>query len=127
MVVPVMETLSIILDGGPDTDSEELARLTEDLRHRLLELDVEAVDLVRTDDIPIGAKPIDAFSLGALAVTAAAGTAKAVIDLVRAWITTRPVRGAKVTVDGESLELNGASAADLERLARAFIDRHTSE
>jgi hypothetical protein len=127
MVGIAMKTLTVILDGGPDTDTEEVAGLAEELRRRLLELDVEAVDLVRTDDIPMEAKPLEAFSLGALAVTAAAGTVKAVVGLVRAWITARPIRGAKVTVDGDSLELTGASAADLERLARAFIDRHISE
>jgi hypothetical protein len=122
-----MKTVTVILDGGPDTDTEEVARLAEQLRRRLLELDVEAVDLVRTDDIPAGAKAIEAISLGALAVTVAGGTVKAVVDLARTWIAARPIRGAKVTVDGESLELTGASAADLERLTRAFTDRHTSE
>jgi hypothetical protein len=125
-MVHTMETLTVILDGGPDTDTEELAHLAEQLRRRLLELDVEAVDLVRTDDIPMGAKPIQAFSVGALAVTAAAGTVKAVVDLIRVWLKARPVRSAKITLDGDSLELVGASTADLESLARAFIDRHNS-
>ena len=37
--------LILSLDIGPETDIEELAELTQQLREELLELDVEAVDL----------------------------------------------------------------------------------
>jgi hypothetical protein len=120
-----MEVLGVILEGGPDSDSEELAGLAQELRRRLLELDVETVRLARSNEIPVGAKPGEALTLGVLAVTVAAGSVRNVIDLVSVWLRTRPVRTAKVTWGGDSLELAGVSAADQQQLIDAFIDAHT--
>jgi hypothetical protein len=56
--------LTVVLDGGSDTDAPELAELTGQLRRRLLELDVERVELVRSAEVPVRAKPLDAVSIG---------------------------------------------------------------
>lgn len=116
--------LMVVLDGGSDTDAPELAELTGQLRRQLLELDVETVELARSAEVPEGAKPLDAVSLGALVVTAGPGMVTAVVGLVRKWLAHRPVRSAKLTIDGDSIELSGATAAEQERLIAAFVDRH---
>jgi hypothetical protein len=117
--------LAVVLDGGSDTDAPELAALTGQLRRRLLELDVETVELARSAEVPEGAKPLDAESIGALVVTAAPGLLEAVVALVGQWLTSRPVRSAKLTIDGDSIELSDATAAQQEQLIAAFIDRHS--
>jgi len=91
----------------------------------LLELDVETVELVRSTDVPEGAKPLDAVSIGALVVTAGPGLLKTVVELVGKWLARRPVRGAKLTIGGDTIELSEATAAEQQQLIAAFVDRHS--
>ena len=116
---------TLVFDGGADTEPREVSELTTQFRQRLLELEVETVELVRDSDIPVGAKPVDAIAIGGLVVTAAPAVVEAVIALVKAWLSSRPIRTAKVTIGGDSIELTQASPADQERLVQAFVDRHT--
>jgi hypothetical protein len=51
------ERLTLAVAGGPDTDDAELAELTGQLRRRLLELEVESVEPLRSTKVPPGAKP----------------------------------------------------------------------
>ncbi len=118
--------LTLAIDGGPDTDANEVSELTAQLRQRLLELDVDAVELVRSQDVPAGAKPGDAISLGALIVTLAPAAMTAVIGLLKDWLTSRPVRSARLTIDGDSIELSNVSPEDQEKLTEAFIERHAN-
>jgi hypothetical protein len=117
--------LTVVLDGGTDTDARELAELTGQLRRQLLELDVETVELARSTEVPEGAKPLDAMSRGVLVVTAGPGLLKAVVGLVGEWLAHRPVRSAKLTIDGDSIELSDATAAEQEQLLAVFVDRHS--
>jgi hypothetical protein len=119
--------LTLAIDGGPGSDDREVAELTSQLRDRLLELDVERVELVRSDEIPEGAKPGDAISLGTLLITLAPSAVTAVIGLLKEWLANRPVRTAKVTIGGDSIELTDASTADQERLAEAFAAKHANQ
>ena len=56
--------LTLVVDGGSETDAEEVSKLTTQVRQRLLELDVHTVELVRTGDLPEGAKPVNAVTIG---------------------------------------------------------------
>lgn len=116
--------LTVVVDGGLDSDDREVSELTGHLRDRLLELDVERVELIRETDVPEGAKPVDAVTVGALAVTLTPSIVQAVVELIKSWVGSRPVRGAKVTIDGDSIELTNVTEEDQERLTRAFIERH---
>lgn len=60
----------------------------------------------------------------ALIVTLAPSLVQTVIELVKAWLGSRPIRSAKVTIDGDSLEVTCVSEEAQERLTQAFIDRH---
>jgi hypothetical protein len=115
--------LTLALNCAPDSDPVEVDDLTGQLRRRLLELDVENVEPVRSSDIPAGAKSIDAAAIGALTVTMSPAVISAVIGLVKSWMTDRPVRTAKLTIGGDSIELTHASSADQERLVRMFLER----
>jgi hypothetical protein len=122
-----MTQVWLAVDGGDDTDARELADLTAQLRRRLLELDVERVELVHSEDIPPGAKPAEAIAIGALVVTTAPAALKAVVGLVDSWLRNRPVRSATVTIDGDSMELAKISRTEQQQLLQAFLDKHTKQ
>ncbi|MFH8448800.1 hypothetical protein ACH4CD_06120 [Streptomyces fungicidicus] len=115
------ERMRLVLTGSQDSDQEELDELTLRLRERLLELDVDDVELNRSGDIPAGAKPVDAIAVGALVVTVAPIALRSVLDLVRTWIETRPVRTVSITLGEDSLELEAVSPAEQQRLIDAFL------
>jgi hypothetical protein len=121
-----VQRLTVVLDGAAETDAHEVTDLTGQLRRQLLGLEVEAVEPVRNDDVPDGAKPLDAVSVGALVVTCTSGALRAVVMLVDKWLAHRPVRGAKLTIGDDSIELTDVSAADQQRLLQAFVDRNSS-
>ncbi|HKN49771.1 MAG TPA: hypothetical protein VJ010_06045 [Actinomycetota bacterium] len=120
-----LERLILVLEGDTDTDAEELTALTAQLRWRLLELDVESVESVREGEVPLGAKPIDVVSVGAIVVMLSTAAVPAVVRLMEGWLQ-RPVLRIKVTIGGDSLELTNASKADKRDLTQAFLDRHTT-
>ncbi|MEF9907198.1 hypothetical protein [Streptomyces sp. P9-A2] len=115
------ERMQLVLTGGPDSDQEELDELTRHLRERLLELDVDRVEPVRSGHVPPGAKPVDAIAVGALAVTLAPIALRSVLGLVQTWIENRPVRTVSIALGDDSLELEAVSAADQQRLIEAFL------
>ncbi|WP_431995649.1 hypothetical protein [Streptomyces griseoflavus] len=119
--------MHLVLAGGRDSDQEELDALALQLRERLLELDVDRVELNRSGDIPAGAKPADAIAVGALVVTAAPFVLRSAVDLVRTWIESRPVRTVSITLGEDSLEMEAVSSADQQRLIEAFLAAHGQE
>jgi hypothetical protein len=119
-----VQQVTVVIDGGPGTDDREVAELTSQLRRRLLELEVESVELERGGAIPEGAKPLDPTSIGALVVTLTTAVLPAALALVDTWLQHRPVRGVKVTIDGDSIEMTDASEAAQQRLLKAFVERH---
>jgi hypothetical protein len=120
------ERLTLAIEGAPDSDAEELARLTGQLRSQLLELDVDRVDLVRGGQAPPGSKVADPITIGAIIITLAPTVIQAVIGLVQNWHKDHPVSSVKVTLGEDSLELSNASPEQLEQLAQAFIARHST-
>ena len=118
------ERLTVVVEGTADTDAVELAKLTQQLRRRLLELDVESVELVRTQDVPVGAKPADVQTIGALVITLAPSALQAVLALAQRWFTTKPVSSIKIAMGEDSLELTGASGTQIDALTQAFLQRH---
>jgi hypothetical protein len=123
---PGTTRLVLAIEGAPDSDLEELARLGSQLRRQLLEMDVDDVELVREGEAPAGAKAADPAAIGALAVTLAPAAIQGVIGLVRGWARHRPVSSIKVTLGHDSLELTNASPEQLDQLTRAFIARHST-
>ncbi|MDQ6741808.1 MAG: hypothetical protein M3Z97_02715 [Candidatus Dormibacteraeota bacterium] len=120
------ERLTLAIEGAPDSDAEELARLTGQLRSQLLELDVDRVDLVRGGQAPPGSKVADPITIGAIIITLAPTLIQAVIGLVQNWHKDHPVSSVKVTLGDDSLELSNASPEQVEQLAQAFIARHST-
>lgn len=122
-----MQRVELVLTGRADSDQEELDALTLQLRARLLELDLDRVELPRSSVVPPGAKPGDVVAVGALVVTAAPIALRAVMRLLETWIQHRPVRTVSVKIGEDSLEMQGVSSAEQGRLIDAFVARHEPE
>ena len=119
--------LMLNLDAGPETDAEELAELTRQLREDLMELSVEAVDLVRAGKAPEGAKAGDPVAWGTLLVTLAAsgGVLTTLISALQSWLTRHERRSVTLEIGGDKLEMTGISSEGQQRLIDAWISRHT--
>ena len=120
--------LLVALEPEPGADAEEVERLGRQLRSELRELDV---DDVRTVDgaspPPSGAKGVDAASLTELLVTlsGAGGVVATVVASVRDWLGRRSAgHKVSVTIDGDTLELDSATAAERAELIDTFVRRH---
>lgn len=64
------------------------------------------------------------FVLGALVVTLQPEALGALVDTVRQWLSGKANRTVVISLDGDTLEVTGASLADQHRLIDAFLRRH---
>src|SRR3954469_6152636 len=96
-----------IVDASP----EELDELTAALRRELLQLDVDGVDRPSGGPAPDGARGVDLAAVGQLFVElgSAAPILGNVVEVIKAWASRSPNRTAKLTLDGDTLEINGMS------------------
>jgi hypothetical protein len=119
-------TLAVQVAVGPDTDAEEIAEATLQLRRELLDLDVEAVELPRAGEPPPGTRGMELAALGALVVTVAKSPLLVpVVAAVRSWLAGAPDRTIKLELDGDVLELSGLSSDEQRRLTDEWLRRHT--
>jgi hypothetical protein len=119
------EALGIQVTIGPDTEAEEIAEATLQLRRELLDLDVEAVELPSVGEPPPGTRAVELAALGALVVTVAQSKLLAsVVTAVRAWLAGAPQRSIKLELDGDILELTGVSSKEQRRLIDEWLRRH---
>ena len=118
--------LLVALEPEAGADAEETDRLGRQLGRELRSLDVDVAP-VAAGPAPAGAKGVDAASITQLLVTfgGSGGVIATVIATVRDWLGRRG-GGHKVTVtiDGDSLELDGATAAERAELIDTFVRRH---
>lgn len=120
--------LLVALD--PETDPESGERATRRLRAEVAELGgVEDVRSVPGGTAPEGAKGSDAVTAGAMVVALAAsgGVFTALIETLRDWLGRQSAgHRISVTIDGDTIELERASAAERRDLVDAYIRRHVS-
>jgi hypothetical protein len=110
------------VDGDEDADLLDQAAL---LRRELLELDLEDVRTLTPGESPVGAKGV-ADLAGWLAVqVGSVETVRAVIELLRGWAGRRS-RDVEVTMDADTLKLNGITAAEQEHIIDAWLARHAT-
>jgi hypothetical protein len=118
--------VSLSEDGA---DDERLDTLASYLRDELLRLDVEDVTALRIGEPPPGSRGLEIAAGGALLVSISQSAERlgAVVTAIKRWLsrsdgTPRTVR---VEIDGDTLELSGASQADQQRLIDLFVSRHS--
>ena len=108
-------------------DDEELAEAARRLRAELLELDITGADPAPAPD---GVGPDGAKSGGVMAVAgllvqfAGQDVLAAVISSIQGWLGRQRSRSVKLTIDGDSIELTGATSAEQARLIELWAARH---
>lgn len=109
-------------------EAEELDRLTANLRRELLELDVDDVTRLREGPPPPGARAVELVALGSLvvAVGKVAGALSSVVRVVQGWVGHKPERKVRLVMDGDVLELSGATAEQQQQLVDEWLARHVA-
>lgn len=119
--------LRLAEDGS---DTARLDQLTRLLRDELRQLDGAQVLPGAPQPAPPGARGIDAAAVSALTVALlGSGGLTAVITAARAWLDRGhdTPRSIHLEMDGDVLELSGASSAEHDRLVSLFVDRHAGK
>jgi hypothetical protein len=120
----------LLLTLDPDADDEELERSARQLRAELLNLDAESVTLVRSGETAAGAKVADPVTVGAIivALSASGGVLTTLIDTVGDWLARRSsAHKVVVTIEGDTIELDNATADEQRDIVKAYIHRHVTQ
>jgi hypothetical protein len=118
----------VVVAPDPEADAEEAERLAHQLRTELHKLDVESVTLLQSDEMPPGAKG-EPLTIGQLLVTlgAGGGILTALIEMLRDWLGRHAnVDRVAVTIDGDTLELDHATAQERRDLIATYVRRHAT-
>ena len=118
-------TLNLAIRTEDEVDPEYLAKLTEQLRNDLLEIDVEDVALPSAEKSPEGSKG-DAVTWGQLVIALAAsgGVFTTMITLLQSWVTRHERHTLTLEMDGDKLEIAGISSKEQKRLIDEWLNRH---
>jgi hypothetical protein len=119
--------LLVVLEPDADADAEETDLLARQLRRELRSLDVDDVTPVVAGEAPAGSKGADAASVTELLVTlsASGGVFAMVVATVKDWLGRRSgAHTVSLTIDGDTLELDGATADERAELIATFVRRH---
>jgi len=115
--------VAIRISPAEDADTEELADLTYQLREELLELDVEAVEQP-AGQAPEGTKAGGVLELGSLIVSLGGAAISALIPVIQAWLKRSEARSVVMEIDGDKIEVRGASSEAERLLVNDWIGRH---
>ena len=102
------EDLILEVVGASDSDAEELAALTDNLRRQLLDLDIDDARPLRGGEVPAGAKSVEAVTTGMLVLSMAPAMLAATVTVLQSWLANRKVGTIKVT-RGDGLDRAGRS------------------
>jgi hypothetical protein len=118
--------LEINLQVDDDISPLEMEELTAAMRRELLQLDVQSVDRLSGGPAPAGAKGVELAEIGALLVSLGKATPVLgqVVAVIQAWAARSPNRTVKLTLDGDSLELNGMSEREQHQVVKDWMARH---
>lgn len=109
-----------------DASPEELDRLAEGLSRELSDLDVDRVSKATAGDAPPGTRAFEIAAVGALIVEFARSSEilSKVVNVVKSWLGNRQHQTIKIQIDGDTLEIAGASTDQQDQVIQAWIDRH---
>ena len=116
----------MVLEPDPGTDPEDRERLGRQLRDELRDLDVDGVSTVDSGPPPPGSKGVGtALTEWLVTLSGGGGVFVSVIGTIKAWLGGRAgAHKVTVTIDGDTLELSSATAAERAELVETFVRRH---
>jgi hypothetical protein len=110
-----------------DADDEQLQTAGVRLRRELLLLDVDGVQPLPSGHAPAGARSAELAAAAGIFIVSGLRT-RAVLDgllsTVRSWSERGKARSVKLTIEGDTIELTGASDDDQRRLIEIWLRRH---
>lgn len=104
--------------------------LARQLHAELRQQDLESIDAVDRAEAPAGGKGAEPAEWGMWLVTlsASGGVLMSLISVAKDWLNRRGSGNRiKITINGDSVELDGASSAEQATLLAAFVRRHQTE
>jgi hypothetical protein len=114
--------------GEAGSDDERLEEMALQLRAELLALEVESVQPAVAGEAPTDSRSALAAVAGALTVSLqpTMATIGGVVAVVREWLRrSGGQRTVRIEIDGDTLELGGASAEVQQKLVDDWIARHS--
>lgn len=129
-MTPISNPINLILqiDAGKDADAEELDGLTRQLLMEMQELEVESVELVKSQELPEGAKAGELVTLGSLAVAVLPTVFPKLIEFLQSWSLRAENRMVKIKtqVGDRSIEVEYSpatmSTAELKRVVKTLSE-----
>jgi hypothetical protein len=106
----------------PGDETEELAKQATMLRGELLELDVSDVELLPAEQVPPGAKGVEALA-GWLVVNLGPEALRALLGQIASWVT-RNDREVEVNYGADKLKLSRATREQQEKIIDDWLARH---
>jgi hypothetical protein len=120
-----VKDLVLQVEESDDGDVAELENLTDTLRSALLELDVDAVNLVAWPQDPVGAKGFGTIAGGLLVRLGNSKILRTVINAIRDW-AGRTSRTVEVVIGQDRLKLTGVTSEQQDKIIEAWIARHSA-
>lgn len=110
-----------------DLDSDALAECAAMLSQELADLDVDEVGPLAAGEAPEGAKGVELIAIGALVVKLARSTKVLgqVVDTMRDWLRRNHADSIRLEIDGDVLEIKGASPDEKKTLIDTWVSRHS--
>jgi hypothetical protein len=119
--------VAVRLETGPDVDAEEADTLARRLRAELGDLDADISTVAADGELPPGAKGVDPVTVGSLMVafSASGGVFTGLVETLKDWLGRQNGKHRiKVTIDGDTLELERAAPAERQQLIDAYVRKH---
>ncbi len=122
----VPANLTLIVDLGQNADPEQVDRTTRQLRDEIRELDVESVELLPAGSVPDGAKGVEVFTLGGLALSVLPPLVPKLVEFLQSWALRGESRKIKIKtqVGDRSVEVEyspqATSPAELQTLVESL-------
>ena len=118
--------VSVTVRADDAADDEETTMLRQYLHSMLMDHDFDVSSPAAEAKPPAGAKVGDPASLNSLVVALAAsgGVLTTLIGALQAWLMRSSARQIVVEIDGDRIEVSGASTEERRELTTAWINRH---
>jgi hypothetical protein len=115
--------LKLMIDAGPEADSERLELLTHELRRELMDQDVDLVEIPELKEKPPeGAKVVGIAEVGTILVTLAPSALSPVIGCINSWVSNKSAGEIVIDLNGQKLQLKNIPSSERQKIVSEFID-----
>lgn len=123
-------SVSVLVALEADADDIERETLARQLRSALWQVDFDSISERDGREAPAGTKAAELAEWGVWLVTlsASGGVLTSLISVVKDWLSRHGAgKRIKITIGGDTIELDDASSAQQAALLKAFVQRHRAD